>query len=205
MTGFQKCSALAARSLALVEPFLEQRGNRWVTTDKGRLGEFLQRTVGDLILNDQAGQVWSVEMKAEARFTGNLFLEIWSNFNFDDMRSYRGFGPRPGWLLTLNADLLFYHFLDCDRLCIMSLPALQRWAFCRDSKNWTEPDRRGERSRLSGRVFDFRQARQHATEQKNLTVGALVPLETLRREIKVAEHSVRQLRMELLGDAARVA
>lgn len=202
MNTFDKCGAVAARSLALVEPFLEQRGNRWVTTDKGRLGEFLQRTVGDLILNDQRGRVWSVEMKAEAKFTGNLFLEIWSNFNFSNLESYRGFGPRPGWLLTMNADLLFYHFLDCDKLFIMSLPALQRWAFCSPSKNWTQPDGSGEQRQLSGRVYDFRQIKQSAHQQKNVTVGALVPIAVLGQEMKISQHSVRQTRMDLPDEVA---
>lgn len=202
MNTFERCNLLAVRSQAELLPFLEQRGNRWILTDKGRLGEFLQKTVGDVVLNDQAGRMWTVEMKAEGRFTGNLFLEIWSNFNFRDYGSYVGFGPRPGWLLTMSADILFYHFPNEDRLFTMSLPALQRWAFCHQSANLSEPDARGKRSRLSGRVFDFRQVEQSAHQQKNQTVGAIVPIDVLKREMKVSEYRVRQLRMDFLGEAA---
>lgn len=205
MSAFHECSKLAARSLAELEPFFEQTGKRWVLTDKGRLGEFLQRTVGDVILNDQAGRMWTVEMKAEARFTGNLFLEIWSNFNFMEYGSYVGYGPRPGWLLTMNADLLFYHFPAVDKLFVMSLPALQRWAFCSPSRNMSEPDGNGVRTRLSGRVFDFRQIPQGAHDQKNKTVGAVVPLGVLRREMKVSEFAVRQLRLDFLGKHGEAA
>ena len=62
-----------------------------------------------------------------------------------------------------------------------------------------------DRTRLSGRVFDFRQIPQGAHDQKNKTVGAVVPLGVLRREMKVSEFAVRQLRLDFLGKHGETA
>lgn len=204
MNAFARCNLLAARSLHELRPFLEETQGRYVLTEKGRLSRVFQETFGDLIFNTRDGSMHTVELKAEAKWTGNLFLEIWSNFNFNDRESYIGVGPNPGWLMKLNADLLFYHFPNEDKLVILSLPALQRWAFCRPSKNMSEPDARGERRQLSGRAFDFRQTEQRAHEQRNTTVGAIVPVSVLEREMepKPKIRSVRQLRLDLFGDVA---
>lgn len=204
MNAFERCSMLAARSLCDLRPFLLETQGRYVLTDKGRLSRVFQATFGDLIFNSRDGGLYTVELKAEARWTGNLFLEVWSNFNFSDRDSYLTHGPNPGWLMKLNADLLFYHFPNQDRLIILSLPALQKWAFCRPSRNLSEPDSRGEQRRLSGRVFDFRQAEQTAHEQKNTTVGALVPIAVLEKELSPPPKtvSVKQLRLDLFGSDA---
>src|SRR5262245_63206324 len=80
--------------------------------------EFLQRTLGDFTITQQL-QKRSVELKAEQKFTGNLFLEVWSN--------------RPartlGWLFTSRADILAYYFCDRQELYTFPLPKLQDWAF----------------------------------------------------------------------------
>jgi len=204
MNGFEKCGMLAARSLRDLAPFLEETHGRYVLTEKGRLARVFQEKYGDLIINNADGRMYTIELKAEERWTGNLFLEIWSNFNFRDTDSYVARGPTPGWLFKLNADLLFYHFPNEDKLVIFSLPALQNWAFLHKSRNLSEPDGRNERRQLAGRVFDFRQVAQTKTEQKNRTVGGIVPLNILQKEVTPAPKvlSVRQLRLDLLGDAA---
>lgn len=204
MNAFNRCNMFAARSLEHLRPFLLETQGRYVLTDKGRLSKIFQATFGDLIFNSRDGGMYTVELKAESRWTGNLFLEIWSNFNFSERDSYLNHGPKPGWLMTLNADLLFYHFPNQDRLVIMSLPALQQWAFCRPSRNMSEPDSHGERHQLSGRVFDFRQATQASHVQRNTTVGALVPISMLAKELSPAPKtlSVRQLRLDLFGSDA---
>lgn len=204
MNSFERCSQLAARSLADLHPFLEETQGRYVLTDKGRLSRVFQETFGDLIFNSANGTMHTVELKAEEKWTGNLFLEIWSNFNFTNHESYTALGPTPGWLLKLNADLLFYHFLSHDKLVICSLPALQRWAFINKSRNYSEPDARGERHQLAGRVFDFRQRKQERHQQKNVTVGGLVPVKTLEAELSPPPKvcAVRQLKLSLFGDEA---
>lgn len=204
MNAFDKCSLLAARSLRELEPFLRETQGRYVLTDKGRLSRVFQETFGDLIFNTQDGVMHTVELKADGTQYTNLWLEIWSNFNLADRASYAALGPNPGWLLKLNADLLFYHFVNQDRVVIMRLDALQRWAFCHPSKNLSEPDYSGERLRLSGRVFDFRQVKQSATQQRNTTVGAPVPLDVLMAEMdpKPKVRAVRQLRLDMFNEAA---
>lgn len=50
------------------------------------------------------GVTRKLELKAERRTTGNLFIEHMSNANSGH--------ARLGWFYTLTADLLMYHFLD---------------------------------------------------------------------------------------------
>jgi hypothetical protein len=97
--------------------------------------------------------------------------------------------------------VLFYHFINQDRLVVVSLPALQRWAFCASSRNMSEPNSRGERSRLHGRLWDFREVDQKSYEQKNDTWGRPVPISVLLAEVKPAPKilSVRQLSLDLFG------
>lgn len=193
---------LAAKSLAMLHPFLEETQGRYVVTDKGRLAPYLQSVVGDLIFNDRDGGMWTVELKADATAHPNLFLETWSNRNLDDLANRHVGGRKPGWLLTLNADLLFYHFVNQDKLVVVSLPGLQRWAFCALSRNVSEPmNARGERARLQGRLWDFREVKQKSYQQKNDTWGRPVPISILLSEVKPAPKvlSVRQLALDLFG------
>lgn len=200
MNSFDQCSTVAAKSLAMLHPFLEETQGRYVVTDKGRLAPYLQSVVGDLIFNDRAGRMWTVELKADATALTNVFLETWSNRNLDDLGNRHAVGRKPGWLLTLNADLLFYHFINQDKLLVANLPALQRWAFCAPSRNMSEPiNGRGDRVRLQGRLWDFREVRQAAYEQKNDTRGRPVPVPILLNEVEPAPKllSVRQLSLDL--------
>lgn len=204
MSAFDHCSKLAARSLQSLGPLLLETQGRYVLTDKGRHSKFFQETFGDLLFNDLKGRMYVVELKAEETWTGNLFLETWSNFTFNNKESHFRYGPNPGWLLKLNADLLFYHFLNEDRVVIMSMPELQRWAFMAESKNMSEPDARGERRPLIGRVWDFRQRAQRKHEQGNLTIGALVPVSVLEKEMRLPPRirSVRQMTFDFLNALA---
>lgn len=201
MSAFDQCSKVAARSLQLLDPFLQETHGRYVLTDKGRHSRAFQETFGDLIFNASDGRMFTVELKAEERWTGNLFLEIWSNCNFTPGESYRQYGPNPGWLAKMNADLLFYHFVDQDRLVICSLPRLQHWSFIAKSQNRSSVYPNGQTYDLHGRAYDFRQRSQKQHQQKNITVGALVPIEVLRREMSPPPKvvSVRQLTLDLFG------
>lgn len=186
----------------MLHPFLEETQGRYVVTDKGRLAPYLQSVVGDLIFNDRDGRMWTVELKADGTAHPNLFLETWSNRNLDDLPNRHVGGRKPGWLLTLNADLLFYHFINQDKLVVANLPALQRWAFCAPSRNMSEPiNQRGERARLQGRLWDFRETEQKSYHQKNDTRGRPVPIATLLAEVKPQPKvmSVRQISLDLFG------
>jgi hypothetical protein len=201
MTSYDECNSVAARSLALLIPFLEEFKGRFVVTDKGPLARYLQSVVGDLIYNNSANKMWTVELKADDTDCKNIYIETWSNRNLDIDTNRELGGRKPGWFLTLNADLLFYHFLKQDRLVTFSLPALQRWGFCKESRNWSEPDYRGERTRLQGRLWDFRETKQKQWNQKNDTWGRPVPVATLLKEVVPTPkiYSVRQLSLDIFG------
>lgn len=116
--------------------------------------EFLQRTLGDFTIT-QNTQKRSVELKAEQRFTGNLFLEVWSN--------------RPartlGWLYTSRADILAYYFCDRRDLYVFSLPALQDWCFGVGANQ--------------GAIYQYPEKVQTRYNQLNYSYGRCVPIRTI--------------------------
>lgn len=204
MTAFDDARTVEARSLLALRPFLEETQGSFVLTGKGHLARHLQDTIGDLLLNDRQGRVWAVEMKAEQKWTGNLFLETWSNRNLEDQANHAYCGSKPGWLYHTQADLLFYHFLDVDRLVILNVFALKRWAFRDPRQQLSEVNSRGERRGLHGRVYDFEVKKQGKYQQLNDTWGSLVPVSALTKELKPAPKvlSVRQLHLDVFGEAA---
>jgi hypothetical protein len=189
MNAFDGARMVEARAMLRLRPFIEEQSDgRFVVTDKGRLAPMLQQVVGDVLFNARRdGRLYAVELKAEARQTGNLFLETWSNRNLENRDSHAQRGSNPGWLYKLRADLLFYYFLDTDKLFVMDVFALKRWAF--------------GGGRQEGRLHQYREVRQGKYEQANDTWGRLVPISTLRvaLETPVREFSVAQL--ELLTEA----
>ena len=175
--------------MAILLPYLDnETGGRVVMTSKGVLARFLQITVGDALLNDRAGAVWSVEIKAEERHTGNLFLETWSNKNLNEKPSYALRGSTMGWLFSCRADLLHYYFLDTDDLYVIPLFRLKRWAF--------------GANKSAGRIYDFPEVGQAKYSQLNDTHGRLVPIETIRQEVGLKHLKVRQLALFVQGQAA---
>jgi hypothetical protein len=203
MNAFEQSLLVTARSLTILTPFLEERHGHFIVTDKGRLSRFLQKEVGDLMLNDKSGRVWTIEVKAEERFTGNLFLETWSNRNLDDVMRHAEVGSTIGWLYGSRADVLLYHFIGDDKLYAFSFFALKRWAFVHPSKRlrMAEPDASGIRSENVGRIYDFRECVQQRYNQRNQTCGRLVPIKTLQAECQPPGKLFhpRQLALEL-GD-----
>lgn len=204
MSAFQRSRQTAQRSIDLLRPFLEEKtAGRYVFTEQGRQSEAFQKLFGDLIANFRANVMHIVECKAEERYTGNVFLELWSNFNIaaEPGLHYFSHGPTPGWLTKVHADLLFYHFIDVDKLFVFKLPELQRWAFLGETKRMSDPDLTGVRHQMQGRVFDFRVVPQTKSDQRNLTLGALVPIRVLKKELGAAmkETSVKQMTLDLFG------
>lgn len=191
MNAFDAAKMVEAQAMARLLPFIEQQSEgRFVVTDKGRLAPLLQQMVGDVIFNARAtGRVFGVEVKAEREWTGNLFLETWSNRNLEDRDSRALRGSNPGWLFKLRADLLFYYFLNVDRLLVMDCFALQRWAFGSGNR---EPN-----------IWRYREAKQRRFDQLNDTWGRIVPWTDLRVQLEVQprQYSVAQLSMSL-GEAA---
>lgn len=204
MNAFKEASTVEAKSLLLLGSFLESIGNRYVLTGKGKLARHLQETCGDLLLNDRHDRLWGVELKAEERWTGNLFLETWSNRNLEDACSHSDHGGNPGWLYKSRSDLLFYHFLSADALYLVNLFELKRWAFRDLSKRYINGGAGKWSGYMNGRVYDFPETLQKKYEQRNDTWGRLVPLRVLDREMTKPPRrfSVQQLTLELMCEAA---
>ena len=60
----------------------------------------LQRSFGDFFINLDADTVRSLEIKVARHWTGNLFLETWSNLNLEDREAHAEHGSTPGWMVT---------------------------------------------------------------------------------------------------------
>jgi hypothetical protein len=180
MNAFDKARGVEVEGMRDIVPFLRGRSfeGRFVLTDKGRLSEFLQRTVGDVLLNGARGNCWSVEVKCEASNEhGNFFLEEWSNCVWNSDAEHRF---RPGWMYTLDADILLYYFVRQKELYSILFGRLRRWAFLA----------RGAAGN-PGRLFDFPQKPQTKYDQRNVTRGRCVPIETVREEVGLRQYSLR--------------
>ena len=131
MNAFQQACVIEERGFASLLPYLEQRAWRGqvILVAKGPLARTFQKAFGDLLVATGQGNVVSVEVKAQRRWTGNLFLEVWSNKNLDDRASHTERGSTPGWLITCRADVVGFHFLDLDAVYFLPLFRLQQWAF----------------------------------------------------------------------------
>lgn len=143
MSAFQQARTIEKIAIDELLPWLRMRSER---VDEVPSGLFLQKVCGDFIVTRAAKQ-YGVELKAEAKFTGNLYLETWSN--------------RPeltfGWLWTSRADWLFYFFTDNHSLYVINLPALQQWA-------------------VEGHIYKYPERPQAKYDQLNYTYGRIVPI-----------------------------
>ena len=180
MSSFHANRAVEAKSLLAVRDYLVKRGYVAVSTDGGDASKTIQKTLGDILVNDPAGRLFSIEVKAESTERPNLFLEVWSNRNLEDPKSHAGRGSTPGWMYTCGADFLFYHFLNTGKLVICKMFPLKYWAFCSPSLRISEP---ATRTQPPGRIWDFAETKQTRHEQLNDTHGRLVPIEVLQREL----------------------
>lgn len=181
MSAYENCNTTAAKGVARLLPFIKERAHdgQLVVTNKGPLAPFLQKTVGDVVINTDPERIWTIEIKTEEKHTGNLFLEYWSNLNLEERRSHAERGTTPGWLHTLRADLIFFYFLDTDDLYIFNLFRLQQWAL-------------RERE-----IYKFPLKRQKRHLQANDTHGHIVPISDLRRHIGFRHAKVSQLELSL--------
>ena len=165
MSAFDECREVEQRSFEILKPYFAEATDdgRYVLTDKGRLAAQLQQTIGDVIMQVN-GEVVCVEVKAEeSNLYQNFFLEEWSNrsrFN-------------PGWLLKLDTDFLFYHFIESNELYVINFLRLKHWAFVE----------RSIRTGMSGRLYDFDSKPQGKREQRNDTWGRCVPVRILVAEV----------------------
>lgn len=191
MTAFDQTRQVEARGMAILTPFLKTRSHdgRLVLTSKGRLARHLQETIGDALFNSDAETIWSVEIKVEEEDRhGNFFLETWSNKNLSDKFSHAQRGSNPGWLLKLQADLLFYYFAASDELYIIDLFALKRWAFTVNEDGHPTIDR-------------YREKLQGKRTQLNDTWGRCVPIVDIMKALP-GTRKVFPRQIELFGEEA---
>jgi len=151
MNAFQEASQIEAIARREILPWLHLKCESVEDTGDSL---WLQKIVGDFIVV-QEGRKRGIELKAEAKYTGNLFLETWSNL------------PEltPGWMLTSRADDLLYYFADVKTLYSIKLRRLQEWAFGIGEKE--------------GHIYKYREVAQAKYQQINFTRGRLVPLHAL--------------------------
>ena len=157
MNAFAQACKVEEASWKVLKPYLMSwaQDGMVVTTGKGRLSRELQKQYGDVFLNSRrTGQLLAIELKAERIGRETLFLETYSN------------RPRGtvGWMKTLNADWLLYHFLDRNELICIDFQKLKRWFWQDDT------------------YTRFRDVKQSGYNQLNETWGKSVPI----REIPFA-------------------
>jgi len=180
MNAFEDACFVEQHGLSSLLPYLESRAWRGqvIQVCKGPLARHFQRTFGDLLIATGPGGVASVEIKVQRRWTGNLFLETWSNRNLGDRGSHVERGSTPGWMITCRADVVGFHFLDADTVLFLPLFRLQQWAF-------------GAGEQL-GRIYDFPERCQRRYVQPNDSWGRIVPVDVLAREVGAKRVSLRQ-------------
>lgn len=166
MNAFEQAKGIEARALERLLPLIDTKYDRFVLNDKGALAPMLQDIVGDISANCE-NRIIGIEIKAEQHHTGNLFLETWGNRNLDSKSDHAERGSNTGWLFKTRADLLFYYFLDVDRLYILDMFRLKQWAFGGDGRD--------------SHIYSFKEKPQGKYKQGNDTHGRLVPVDTLSR------------------------
>jgi hypothetical protein len=162
MNAFDDTRLVEQRSLKILRPFIQQRvfNGQFVVTSRGPLARDLQVTVGDIVYNSDAETCWGLEIKAEdSNKHGNFFFETWSNRE----------RFTPGWMFSLNTDLLAYHFLEDDELYVIPFQKLRRWAFGFGAED--------------GHIYVFPERKQTKRTQLNDTWGRCVPIEILTAEL----------------------
>jgi len=110
MNPFEEKVCIETSSEKILIPWMKSRG--WV------FGEHYPKfdTRGDYPIT-RDGITKNIELKAEQKTTGNLFVEWASNANVGRQRW--------GWYYTLRADILLYHFLDENTVHVIDVKRLQ--------------------------------------------------------------------------------
>jgi hypothetical protein len=174
MDAFRDACEIEAESLRQLVPWIESRAKdgHVVKTAKGRLSKELQKRYGDLFAERKNGEVVAIEIKAEEyQGWGNLYLETWSNLS----------RYTPGWMFTLDADVLLYHFLGGENgqeLYSIAFHDLRRWAFKVMNRMGTQ-----------GRMWEYIGKEQKKRKQLNDTWGRCVPIDVLKAEAGLTDIS----------------
>lgn len=159
MDGFSLASEIEKDGVGQLLPYIKRVSDKadFMFTDSH---PFIQKHLGDFLAKYRGSRVF-VELKVERKWTGNLFIETWSNRSRET----------PGWLWTCRADFLWYYFLgeehagvyeEKPRLYVMRMNELRDWA------RGTGDDGPG--------LNACEHRRQERYEQENDTWGALLKI-----------------------------
>lgn len=135
---------------------------------------FLQKHLGDLVWwhkdpSKHAG-ISFAEVKAETRFTGNVFVETWSNWAEDPSR------VTPGWASKIRGHFIFYVFVDKCILYMIPREPIMQWF-------WNNHDKYPERT-------------QRKASQRNVTRGVLVPLRDIEEVLSRSGKNLRIIELQ---------
>ena len=182
MNAFDYGKSVEAQGHALLLPYIRSQAyeGRFVVANKGPLAPHIQQTMGDVLVNTDPDTVWGVELKTERKKRPNLFIETWSNKNLRNRESRRKHGYKLGWLITLQADVLFYLFLDTRKLYIANLFKLQQWLLTVDPSTHRPP-------------MDQYPEKSPSIDQPNDTWGRCVPIAHIERAIGMRRVQLDQL------------
>jgi len=137
----------------VIEDFFKTFSNFYFLKDK-----YYQYNFGDYKLIFKNGQIVYVEVKTELRYTGNIFIETFSDKNRNV----------PGWIhpsRLKNCGYILFFFLDVMLFYIFNLNQLKFWCY--------GPSLYGNNYRFE----DYREVEQKKYIQKNLTCGRLIHIQ----------------------------
>jgi hypothetical protein len=175
MNAFADATKVEKRAMGDLIPFLEAAAtvDKFILTQGGRASQYIQKVMGDILINCSAGKLWTIEIKAEEENRhGNFFLETWSN------RSRF----TPGWMFTSHADWLFYYFLEEKELFTMDFSKLKMWAFLTLGQNGN-----------AGCLWDYPEKKQNKRTQLNDTWGRCVPISILKQNLDIRIYNLKEL------------
>lgn len=156
-----------ARLVDALRPLYSARGlrlMRFARADgmaKQAMDVAMQRKSGDLaMVRDSDGKYEAlIDLKVERQARPNVYYETESNGTLNPERY------TPGWGRTLMVDRIWYAFIDIGAVAILDLHRLRSWL--------DERVRVGNRTVL--RYMTFTEMLQEQHQQRNVTIGRLVP------------------------------
>lgn len=155
MNSFEKGCKIEKQGMDVLLPFIISRAyqGRAVPLFGNAQNKELQQ-YGDILMSTESDKYMTIDLKIESRFTGNFFIETWSNksrFN-------------QGWVYKCRSDRIFYYFLDKPEvLYSIVTEKFKEWLFASV----------GNKPRL----FSFSEVKQSKYDQMNDTWGVIIPVE----------------------------
>jgi hypothetical protein len=159
---FGKCLDIERESKRLLLPFVMEKFGH---APREIPHDYESQRTGDWVITRRDNYEFTVELKAEEKFTGNVFLETMSNWH----------SSRYGWFLTSSAFQVWYVFLDLRTVYVLPLGVLRRWFWGSD----VDPE--------DGACGRYRQVTQSKHQQKNMTQGYIVSVYDITAEVDGCE------------------